>query len=115
MPNNTDGKKGRIGGIRSATSTSGVKKTGAIATVEETKKASAVSGIRAAGAASSLRATRAISMAERAQLFELIHEEADKLLSGKNVPPQHKDIVEKAVKMTIDAAALLEEEEKKKG
>ena len=114
MPNDTNGKKGRIGGIRSATSTSGIQKTGAISTVEETKKAAAVSGIRAAGAASGLRATRAISMAERAQLFEMIAEEADKLFSGKNIPPQHKQVVEQAVKMTIDAAALLEEEEKKK-
>ena len=113
MPKDSGGKKDRVAGVRGAGSTSGIQKTDAVSGIEQTKKAAPVSGVRAAGAAGALRGTRAMSLAERAHLFDMIHTESDKLFASKNIPPQHKEIVEKAVKMTIDAA-LLEEEEKNK-
>jgi len=113
MPKNNNDKQGRVGVVRGPVSTSSIDKTGAVSHITETKKASPVSGVRGPGTLDALRGTRIMTMAERAQLFEMIHEEADKLFAGKKVPAQHKEIVEQAVKMTIDAA-LLEEEQKKK-
>lgn len=113
MTKEIDGKKSRIGEVRGATRPEGVQKTGAVSEVERAQKTAPVSGVRPVGAAAGIRTAAAITAARRAQIFELIHEEADKLFANKTLPPEHRQIVEQAVKMTIDAAIGPDAEEDK--
>jgi hypothetical protein len=114
MPKGTDDKKGKIGSIKSTTVSGAIERTGSVSEVEGAKKASAVSGVRGAGSIGGLRATQGLTAAKRAELYHMIEEEADKLFSSDKSPKHQKEVVEKAVKMTVDAAMAEEEEEKDK-
>lgn len=54
------------------------------------------------GKAASRRTTRLMSAEERAQLFEMIREEADKMFSKSNVPESKREAIEGAVRMTVE-------------
>ena len=58
------------------------------------------------------RPTRPMTAAEREHLFRLIHEEADKLFGPNGLPEAQRNQVEQAVRMTIDASIIEEDEEK---
>jgi len=104
MTKGIDDKKSRVGGVRGAAKPEDIQKTGAVSGVEQAKKTAPVVGVRAVGSAGSVGGAQALTSERRAQIFNLIQEEADKLFSGKTLPPGHRQIVEEAVKMTIDAA-----------
>lgn len=61
------------------------------------------------------RPTRPMTSAEREHLFKLIHEEADKMFGPNGLPESQRRTLEGAVKITVDASMVEEEnaEEKK--
>ena len=56
------------------------------------------------------RPTRPMTSEERAHLFRLIHEEADKMFGSNGLPESQRETLEGAVRMTVDAAAVDEED-----
>lgn len=56
------------------------------------------------------RPTRPMTAAEREHLFRLIHEEADKMFGPNGLPESQRDTLEGAVRMTVDAAVVEDEE-----
>ena len=60
------------------------------------------------------RPTRPMTAEERAHLFRLIHEEADKMFGSNGLPESQRETLEGAVRMTVDAS-VVEEEDSEKG
>ena len=65
-------------------------------------KTQAVGSAGGAGTIQRRRATRTMTLEEREALMKIMNEEAEKMFGQAS--PQHRKIVEGAVKMTIDAA-----------
>lgn len=57
------------------------------------------------------RMTRPMTASEREHLFNLIHEEADKMFGPNGLPEAQRNTVESAVKMAIDASIIEENED----
>ncbi|MCC6932971.1 MAG: hypothetical protein IT292_06925 [Deltaproteobacteria bacterium] len=95
----------KIDGITSSPSSS-VKETSATST----SGVKAVNSVNAADADSSVKrvrkATRPMTAEERATLFRLLNEEADKMLEQEKLSPETKETVKIAVRMAIDASIL---------
>lgn len=105
-------KKGddkKIGGIKSTDQTKAIRGTQSVSEVEGVKGASAIGAIKGGQAIGKRRPTRTMSLAEREHLFSMINEEADKMFATGALSKQHKQVVQKAVKMAIDTT-LGEEE-----
>ncbi len=107
----SDGKK--IGRVKEADQTKEVKTTSAVTSVTKVKGAEAVSSTGAVGAVRARRPTRTMTIEERSKLFQMIDEEADKLMNEGGIPESRREVVKNAVKIAIDAGLV--EDEKGKG
>lgn len=110
MTKKKDDKK--IGEVKSATETRKVESTEAISEVTKVKPTSGVTGVSRAYRVGKNRPTRIMTAAEREYLFSVIDEEANKLFGSGVLPKEKKEVVQKAVKMAVDAGLLDEEKEK---
>lgn len=112
MAGGGDNKKGKVGGIRSTTTTQSVEKTTAVGDVEKVEKAKAVTSVRGAGAVGKAGRVGTLTLAQRQVLFQMIDEESEKLFGKSNLPLEHRKIVETAVKMAVDTALVDDDAEK---
>ena len=92
--------------VQSTTETKGVESTEGVTGIGSIKPTSSVGSIGGAMRVGRRRATRVMSAQEREQLFHMITEEADKLVSEGILPKQQKDIVSRAVKMAVDVGLV---------
>lgn len=108
MVKKIDGTKGLTGGASSVERSQATGQTtgaGKISNVEQ------VDATQAQGRAGAIRRpTRPMTNAEREMLFKLIEEEAEKLAAEGLIPAAKKPVVKEAVKLTVDAS-LIEDEE----
>ena len=107
----------KIGGIKT-TGAGPVQPTGQST---QTGEAAKVSGVGQVGATTEQarvgrvrRPTRPMTAAEREHLFKLIHEEADKMFGANGLPESQRNTLENAVRMTVDASIVEEEDEEQK-
>jgi len=107
------GKKGKIGGIKSTGGAKNIEKAGRVSDVGEVEKASAVGGVKGARSVQR-KATGVMTKAERDSLFQMIDEEADKLFGEDGLPKKQQEVVQKAVKMAVDASIIDEDEKDQK-
>ncbi len=97
-----------------------IQRTGSVekSTPVQSSKVGGVSDVKGAKAQSEVkrvrRPTRPMTAAERDHLFKIIHEEADKLFGANGLPESQRHTLENAVKVTVDASIIEEEEDKKK-
>ena len=95
-----------------------VGETGASGSVKgvDQAKAAEVSQVSGTKAQSGLQSVRgggyAISAETREQIFQLIHEEADRMFGPDGLPVKKRKTVEGAVKMAVDASIVEEEKSK---
>ena len=101
-----DSKKGRISGIKGTDSSKNIEKATGISEVDSVKKADSVSGAHQVGRVNKRRTTKLITASEREALFNMIDEEAEKLFGKSALSEEHKKVVQKAVKMAVDAATI---------
>lgn len=101
----------KIGGVKSTKETSSVEGAEAVSGVTGIKPTAAVGGVRGAGGVGRRRATRTMTPEERQQLFNMISEEAEKMFGAEGLPAGHKEVVQQAVKMAVDAAIIDEDGE----
>ncbi|MCB0358046.1 MAG: hypothetical protein KDD44_00365 [Bdellovibrionales bacterium] len=81
----------------------GTAKVGDVSGVEAPQKQSSAARVR--------RPTRPMTAAERERLFQLIHEEAGKMFGPNGLPESQRTTVEDAVRKTVDASIVSDEEE----
>lgn len=105
-----DGKK-KVGEVSKSTSTKEVQKSQAIQNVDKTSSVGNVGGVGSVGAIGKRGTTRLMSFNEREELFKMISQEADKLFSKSGLPPEQREAIEEAVKMTIDASLTEDDKE----
>jgi hypothetical protein len=55
--------------------------------------------------------TREMSFQERNELLQMVEQEAEKLFSNSKIPEAQRQAIELAVKQTIDAALVIEDEQ----
>ena len=103
----------KIGGIKTSgagpvqpTQASEASKVGGVGQVGATTEQARVGRVR--------RPTRPMTAAERDHLFNLIHEEADKMFGANGLPESQRNTLENAVRMTVDASIVEEGEEEGK-
>jgi hypothetical protein len=106
-----DNKK--IGGVSGTSKAKGIEKTESVSEVEQVRKADSVSGVGGISDPAKRRATRAMTLAEREELFKMVDEEAKRMFGDSEFSEQHKQVVQQAVKMVIDAAVIDEPDDDK--
>ena len=95
----------KVTGITSSPASS-VKETAAT-TATGVKNVGAVNAPAAQGSVQRVRkATRPMTAEERATLFRLLNEEADKMFAQQDMSTESKETVKTAVKMAIDASII---------
>jgi predicted AAA+ superfamily ATPase len=100
-----DDKK-KIGEVTSTGRTREVRSTAQVSEVEAVRGAGAVDrvlGVQGVGKTSS---ARAITSDQRDRLMNLVAQEAEKLAKDGSIPKSQRDVVERAVKMVIEAALI---------
>ena len=100
------GDKSKVSQIKSTQEAHGVQRTEAISGIGSVKATSAIGGVKGAGAIGQRRMTKIMTPAERAQLFQMINEEAEKLTQDGAILPRQKEVISKAVKMAIDSGII---------
>jgi hypothetical protein len=101
----------KVSGVRSTKEASQIESTGAVSGVSEVKATAGVSGVGGVGAISGKRrATRVMSREEREQLFNMIREEADRLVEEGAIPASQRQVVKEAVLMAVDSGIILDDE-----
>lgn len=100
----------KIGGVKSTTETGAVEGTESVGGVGGVKATAPVSGVKRSGGIGASRLTGSMSAAEREQLFRMITEEADKLAAEGGIPKKRREVVEKAVRMAVEAGIVIEDE-----
>lgn len=103
----TKGGDKKIGSVSSLSQTTKVKGAENVGGVEKVKATEAVGSIGSVGAVTGRKATRVMSAAERAQIFQMVQEEAEKLFPGMS--EDKRKVVADAVKMAIDSGIVDEE------
>lgn len=106
--------KNQIGKVDRTTRAKGVSQTESVDEVHGVSKTSSVSGVNKVGAVERTGNNLAISLAQKDRLLRIVGEEAEKLAKQGMIPPSQRSIVEKAVKMVIDAAAIEDDARSKK-
>lgn len=105
------GKK--IGKVKETETAAEVQTTGAVGSVTKVKSTQAIGGASSVGGIRSRRPTRTMTAEERSKLFQIIDEEADKLIAEGGIPEAQREVVRSAVKIAIDSG-LIEEDKGKK-
>lgn len=106
MTKKPNDKKGKVGEVKSTSRAREVARTehvDGVDKVESTAGVLGVGGVRGVGRTGSVKA---LSMDQKDRLLSLITEEADRLAKEGAIPTSQRSVVEKAVKMVIDAAML---------
>jgi len=111
-------KKGsdkKIGAVQATRPGSEIERTEGVGSVGTVQPTSGIMGTRGVGSATKRRPTRVMTNEDREQLLKMVTEEAERLF-GKNsaMPAERREIIEEAVKMTIEASLSEEETPKKK-
>jgi hypothetical protein len=97
----------KLGGVKQTTQATQVSGADAVTNVTSIKATAGVGSIKGPGAISGKRRpTRLMTLEERQQLLQIVSEEADKMFNAGLLPAEKKEIVTKAVKMTVDASLL---------
>jgi|GEM_PF-4250029 len=106
MPKKPDKIKGsKIGGVKDVDSTRGV---------EEVRKVSEVDQVKSSSSVSKRKSTREMTWEEREKLFGLVKEEAKKLFGKSDIPAKQREVIERAVKIAIDASIPDDNDQDKK-
>lgn len=105
MANDNDDKK--IGKVQKSTTLKEIQKA---QTIDSVRKTGAVTGV--SGADSSKRGpTRVMSIEERDALLNMVTEEAEKMFGKSKISSEQREAIEEAVKITIDASIVDEEDQ----
>lgn len=104
------GGSGKITGIDATKGTREIESTESVTGVSGIKPTAPVSGVRGTSPIGRRRPTTLMSMAERSKLFEMIQEEADKLVKDGILPTGDRKVVSDAVKMAVDTGITEEDE-----
>lgn len=99
-------KDKKIDIVKRSTTLDQVHKPESVGQVDRTKQVSGVGGIDAGGRG----ATRVMTAAEREQLLAMVNEEAEKIFGKSGIPDEQRQIIESAVKQTIEAAIIDDED-----
>lgn len=98
----------KLSGVKQTTQATQVAGAEAVTSVTSVKPASSIGSIKGPGAIGGRRRpTRLMTIEERQQLLQMVSEEADKMFNSGLLPAEKKEIVTKAVKMTVDAGILM--------
>lgn len=114
MAKKTDNNGSKISGVDGLRGSHQIERLSGVESVEKTQKASAVSAVKRVGAAGRTGSISAITAANREAIYQMLHEEADKLFSKGSLSKDKREVVERAVKMAIDAVIVDEENNDKK-
>lgn len=106
-----DDKKDKVGGVSGKSETKKVEKSENVSGVKEVESASDVKGVGAVKGLSSVGDVYGIRNSNKEMLKKMISEEAEKLFASGLIPKEQREIVEQAVKMAVDAAAVPDGEE----
>lgn len=106
------GKKS-VKGVNSTDQTKVIDDTATVSGVNSVKPTSGISPVERASTTKASRLTRTMTLAEREYLFNLINEEAGKMVNSGELSEKRRDIVTGAVKMAIDSALLDDEEQQR--
>jgi len=104
----------KVGTVGKAPRAKGVSETQAVGEVDGVEKTSSVGGVKGVSGVGKTGSVSALSFANRDKLMNLVAEEAERLSKTGAIPKSQKAIVERAVKMVIDAA-LIDDGSKKDG
>ncbi len=105
----------KVKSVHSVDKASHVEQTEGVSSVGEVRATKEVGKVKGVGALTAQRrATRVMTKEERDHLFQMINEEADKMIESGAIPASQKDVVKSAVLMAVDASIVVEEDEKKK-
>ena len=98
--------------IKKVTGTNQTKKTSSVESTNKVAatKVGAVSGVGKASEVKFRSPTREITADMKKQLFQILEEEADKLLSDEGISEKRKARVKNALKMAIEAGNVDKEE-----
>ena len=111
-------KKGndkKIGAVTPTRAGHEVERTEGVGQVGAVQPTAGVMGTRGVGAIKKRRPTRVMTSEDREQLLKMVSEEAERLFGGQaNLPSERREIIEEAVKMTIEASLTDEESPKTK-
>ena len=107
MVDGIDNKDKKVSGIGKTNNLDQIHKSESIAHVNKTGKVGAVNAI----SGTSRTPTREMSFQEREELLRMVGEEAEKLFSKSKIPASQREAIEMAVKQTIDAALIEEQED----
>lgn len=104
-------KPDKIGGVSGTGKSKAVERTENVDQVEQVKKADSIKGTGAVGRVGGRQATRVMSKSELEEFFKLVDQEAEKLFANSGFSKEHKDVVQQAVKMAVNASTIVEDEE----
>lgn len=102
--------EGKIKGVKSTKETTQVERTENVTSVTGVKSATSIGAIGGATAIGARRPTRTMTLEEREELFRLINEEADKMLTKSGLSKEKIEIVQNAVKMAVDSGLMSEDD-----
>jgi hypothetical protein len=106
----SDHDKKKIGEVTSTNRTRGVRGTEQVSEVEAVRGAGAVDRVLGVQGIGKTGGARAITSDQRDRLMSLVAQEAEKLAKDGSIPKSQRGVVERAVKMVIEAALLDGEE-----
>ncbi|MGI6524302.1 MAG: hypothetical protein ACOX2O_03275 [Bdellovibrionota bacterium] len=109
MSKNSKDKSSKVTGIKAPRVPTAIEQLSGVSSVEKTQKTSAISAVHGLSGTSRTHSINSITAANREVLHKMVHEEADKLFGKTQTPSQKREVIEKAVKMAIDAVAIEEE------
>ena len=104
-------KKGKLGGIKSTSSSDIVKRAEAVSDIKKVKKTASIGKVKGAGRITGQKGIRTLSSADREMLRAMIDEEAQTLFSTSGFSKKQQETIIKAVKMAVDMGIIDEEEE----
>lgn len=98
-------KNKKIDNVKNSSGLDQIRKSEAVGQVDRSKEVSGVSGIDA----NKRGITREMTAAEREHLLAMVNEEAEKIFGKSGIPAEQREIIESAVKQTIEAAIIEDE------
>ncbi len=111
-------KKGndkKVGAVQATRPGSEIERTEGVGSVGSIQPTSGIMGTRGVGGVAKRRPTRVMTNEDREQLLKMVTEEAERLFGkNTNIPAERREIIEEAVKMTIEASLTEAETSPKK-
>ena len=107
-------KNSTVSGVTGTTGAKSIEHLSAVSHVEKTEKTSAISAIKGIDSSVKTHSIGEITSANKEKIFQMLHEEADKLFKTTKITEKKRNVIEKAVQMAIDSAVVDEKESKAK-